>query len=123
MRIGEALVEQGALSEEQIDRALHQQKVSGRMLGEVLVDDGVINGSTLVGALARCRDVRGCQLRHGLIDPEFIHEKFIVARSQWAGNTLDTRSIDLNEIGVVGGQHRAKHDGVNRLLRESLPAG
>jgi type IV pilus assembly protein PilB len=35
----------------------------------MLVDQGVINSATLVQVLGRCLNVRGCQLRHGLIDP------------------------------------------------------
>ena len=68
-RIGEALLEQGSLSQDQLERALTQQRSTGRLLGELLVDDGIITSQTLVQALARCLGVRGCQLRHGLIDP------------------------------------------------------
>ncbi len=69
IRIGDVLVEQGALSKEQLDQALHQQKTTGRMLGQVLVEEGVITGPTLVGALTKCIGCRGTHLRHGLIDP------------------------------------------------------
>ena len=69
MRIGEALVEQGALTSEQLDRALAQQRSTGQLLGELLVQEGVVSSATLVRALARCLGVRGVQLRHGLIDP------------------------------------------------------
>ena len=69
LRVGEALLNQGLLSEEQLNKALAQQKGSGRKLGEVLVEQEVISGSVLVHALARCLNVRGCHLRHGLIDP------------------------------------------------------
>src|SRR5207237_6600618 len=69
LRFGEALVQQGILSEEQLKRALIEQQTSGRPLGEMLVDQGVINSTMLVQVLARCLGVRGCQLRHGLIDP------------------------------------------------------
>ena len=41
-RIGDLLVEQGALTKEQLDRALAEQKSSGAMLGEMLVEQGVI---------------------------------------------------------------------------------
>lgn len=68
-RIGDALVEQGALSSEQLSRALAEQKSSGAMLGEMLVQQGIITSAALVAALSRCLGVRGCQLRHGLIDP------------------------------------------------------
>src|SRR4051812_6356356 len=35
----------------------------------MLVEQGVINSASLVQVLARCLGVKGCQLRHGLIDP------------------------------------------------------
>jgi type IV pilus assembly protein PilB len=69
IRVGEALVRDGVLSEEQLRQALALQKSSGRMLGEMLVEQGVISSAVLVRTLARCLGVRGCQLRHGLIDP------------------------------------------------------
>src|SRR5436190_18794712 len=69
LRIGEALLEQGVLTAEQLNRALAEQKASGRMLGELLVDQGVISSAVLVQVLARCLGIKGCQLRHGLIDP------------------------------------------------------
>lgn len=72
IRVGEALVREGVLSEEQLRQALAQQKSSGRMLGEMLVEQGVISNAVLVRALARCLGVRGCQLRHGLIDPALL---------------------------------------------------
>jgi len=68
-RIGDVLVAAGALSQEQLQRALAEQKSSGRMLGEMLVEQGVISASTLVDALGKCLSVPACQLRHGLIDP------------------------------------------------------
>lgn len=69
IRIGDALLEQGVISQEQLNRALAEQKATGRMLGELLVEQGVINNSSLVQVLAKCLKVRGVQLRHGLIDP------------------------------------------------------
>ena len=70
--IGEALVADGVLNPEQLSRALAQQKNSGRMLGEMLVEQGVVSRTAMVHSLARCLGVRGCQLRHGLIDPALL---------------------------------------------------
>src|SRR5438067_46658 len=42
------------------------------MLGELLVEQGIINSGALVHVLAKCLGVRGCQLRHGLMDPALI---------------------------------------------------
>ena len=74
LRVGEVLVQEGLLSEEQLKRALAQQKSSGRMLGEMLVDQGVISNTVLVRALAKVLNIRGCQLRHGLIDPTLVKQ-------------------------------------------------
>ena len=69
IRVGEALLNEGLVSEEQLQKALAEQKSTGRKLGELLVEQEVISGTTLIHALARCLNVRGCHLRHGLIDP------------------------------------------------------
>jgi type IV pilus assembly protein PilB len=68
-RLGDALVEQGALSADQLARALAQQKVSGAMLGEILVEQGIIPATKLIEALSAISGIPGCVLRHGLIDP------------------------------------------------------
>ena len=73
LRIGEALVEEGALSEEQLNRALAEQRATGRRLGEMLVEEGVIKPGTLVRVLGRTLGVPACQLRHGLIDPALLN--------------------------------------------------
>ncbi|MCC6322039.1 MAG: Flp pilus assembly complex ATPase component TadA [Phycisphaerales bacterium] len=71
-RVGDALVEQGVISKEQLDKALADQKKSSRMLGELLVEQGIITNAVLLRALAQCLDLPGCVLRHGLIDPPLI---------------------------------------------------
>ncbi len=73
-RLGEALIEAGALSKEQLARALAAQKNTGAMLGEVLVDQGVVNPNVLINALGRCQGIKGCVLRHGLIDPALLKD-------------------------------------------------
>ncbi len=76
MRVGEALIEQGAITREQLEEALAAQKGSAdaRPIGETLVAQGVISATALVRSLGRCLDVPGCQLRHGLMDPLLLKE-------------------------------------------------
>ena len=52
MRIGDALVSSGAVTEEQLRRALAEQRTSGRRVGELLVEQGIVTPSALVQALA-----------------------------------------------------------------------
>ncbi|MBT8484515.1 MAG: Flp pilus assembly complex ATPase component TadA [Phycisphaerales bacterium] len=68
-RIGEALVEAGLLSEEQLDQALQGQREQGVRLGEYLVREGVINSTVLVRTIGRVLGIPAVVLRHGLIDP------------------------------------------------------
>ncbi|MEZ6234690.1 MAG: ATPase, T2SS/T4P/T4SS family [Phycisphaerales bacterium] len=70
--MGEALVAAGAITSEQLSRALAEQRTAGRLLGEMLVDQGVISPSVLVQTLSRVLGIRGCHLRHGLIDPALL---------------------------------------------------
>lgn len=69
MRIGETLLNDGSISGDQLTQALADQKGSGQKLGELMVEKGLITGSTLVRALAACQNLKGCLLRHGLVDP------------------------------------------------------
>jgi type IV pilus assembly protein PilB len=71
-RIGEALIQEGLLSQEQLARALADQKASSRLLGEILADEGAISPMALVRVLGRQLGVPGCVLRHGLIDPAIV---------------------------------------------------
>mgnify|MGYP000843568318 FL=1 len=69
MRFGEALVAEGVLTQEQLDKALADQRTGGRMLGQMLLEQGLIGGPVLARVLARQLGVKGVVLRHGLIDP------------------------------------------------------
>ncbi len=68
-RIGEILISEGAVTEEQLDRALAEQRTTGRRVGELLVEQGLVSPTVLLNALAQSQGVRGCRLRHGLLDP------------------------------------------------------
>jgi len=72
--IGEALLKAGVISKEQLQHALAEQKSTGRRLGEALVADGILSPATLVRVLAKHLGVQGCQLHHGLVDPELLKQ-------------------------------------------------
>jgi type IV pilus assembly protein PilB len=66
--IGDALVSAGLITPEQLQRVLAQQKATGSMLGELLIDQGTVSAGAMLDALAKWLGVPGCVLRHGLID-------------------------------------------------------
>ena len=67
-RLGDALVAEGAITQEQLDRILAEQRTSGGMLGEMLVAQGTVDSVQMLRFLARQLAVPFCQLRHGLVD-------------------------------------------------------
>ncbi len=69
-KLGEQLVAEGAITQEQLEEALANQSTSGERLGQALLDMGVLPASMLVDTLANRLGVKGCVLRHGLIDPK-----------------------------------------------------
>lgn len=73
-KLGELLIDAGLLSEEQLMQALSLQKRSGKMLGSVLISEGMVTGSVLVSVLAEQLGLRGVVLRHGLIDTSLLQD-------------------------------------------------
>jgi len=67
-RLGDVLVDEGVISDDQLQQALSDQKINGVLLGEMLVEQGLISHATMLRVLARQLGVPCCQLRHGLVD-------------------------------------------------------
>ena len=72
VRLGQLLIDQGLLTQQQLADALVVQKSTGRMLGEVLVEKKFITPAILASTLAASAGIKVCQLRHGLIDPALL---------------------------------------------------
>ena len=68
--LGESLVAEGILSSEQLENSLSEQRKTGRMLGEILAEQGVIDSQTVLRTLAKSLEVPHCYLRPGLTDPQ-----------------------------------------------------
>lgn len=69
-RLGDQLVNDGLISSEQLIEALARQEKAGGRIGASLIEVGAISSAALVQALSAKLGVKGCVLRHGLIDPK-----------------------------------------------------
>ena len=72
VRIGQALVEQGEISSEQLQRVLSRQQSSNLRLGELLLQQGLVTPTIMVRTIAKALGVPGANLRHGLIDASLL---------------------------------------------------
>ena len=69
MRLGEILVEQGLISQENLSSALRIQKSEGKPLGEILLQQGLINERVLKQSLASQAGVPYIEPIYALLDP------------------------------------------------------
>jgi type IV pilus assembly protein PilB len=72
-RLGELLVSSGKLTQEQVDSALKRARDAGSMLGETLVDMGLVKSFELLKIVGNQLGLPAVDLRAGLVDPEAIH--------------------------------------------------
>lgn len=73
VRIGDVLMEQGLLSEEQLGEALKEQKERGTLLGETLVSMGYITQEKMIDILCEQIGVEYVDLRKYDIDDDAVH--------------------------------------------------
>jgi type IV pilus assembly protein PilB len=91
-KLGELLVAEGLVSETDLLRALKHQHADNKRLGELLIDLNLLSPTALLSALAKQLRVKGCQLRHGLIDP-------VVARLLDHDEAARLKALPLFKVG------------------------
>lgn len=69
-RLGDKLIKDGLITSEQLAEALVKQQKTGGRIGSSLIEIGAISSAALVQALSSNLGVKGCVLRHGIIDPK-----------------------------------------------------
>ena len=72
IRLGEVLLEQGAITGEQLSSALSEQKRTGRKLGRVLADLGFVSEAALHDLLAKHLQVAFVDLKQARVDREVV---------------------------------------------------
>src|SRR6476620_11807777 len=70
VRLGEILVQQKLLSEEQLQFSLGEQKRTGRKLGRVFIENGFVTEEEISGALAKQLAIPYINLKFYNINPE-----------------------------------------------------
>ena len=69
-RIGDKMVAMGLITEDQLNVALQEKKISGKMLGEILVDLGFIDDQQLTAFLAQSSGFDLFDPKHTIVDGE-----------------------------------------------------
>ena len=117
IRLGDALVQKGIISEEQLQKSLEIQKTNGKKLGEILVDAGFLTEEALVKALSRQLNYASVDLQTVLISKDILElvplqvlKKYTILPFEYApqnpniirvamSNPMDLQAID--DISII----------------------
>ena len=72
IRLGDLLVESKIISQTQLENALEEQKRSGRKLGRVLVENGVVQEDQVLDVLSRQLKIPYIDLKHYKFNPDVV---------------------------------------------------
>jgi len=108
LKLGEILIKSGAMTEEALDRALKEQKGSGKRIGEILISGGYITEKDLIKSLCSQLDIEYVDLDTVKLDPslskyvpEAIAKQNTVIPINKEGDILTLAVIDPLNYNVI----------------------
>jgi MSHA biogenesis protein MshE len=119
IRLGDLLIQEGLLSNEQLGLALEEQKRSGRKLGRIFVDSGYVTEDGIAKALAR-------QLRAEFVDLRSFQPKPDLIKLLPEPQARRFRAIVLGEqdgqlrVGFADPTDITAYDEVARIVRRDI---
>src|SRR4051812_34180281 len=119
VRLGEILVQQKLLSEEQLVQALADQKRTGRKLGRVFVESGFVTEEQISGARARAPDIPYINLKFYNISSSVVRLLPETAARRFRALVLEERRETLL-VGVSDPTDLFAYDEIARLLKQNV---
>lgn len=119
VRLGEILVQQKLLTEEQLTAALADQKRTGRKLGRVFVENGYVTEEQIGGALARQLNIPYINLKFYNINAEVVRLLPETAARRFRAVVLEDRR-ETALVGVADPTDLFAYDEIARLLKRGV---
>ena len=119
VRLGEILVQQKLLTEEQLGMALTEQKRSGRKLGRVFIEHGYVTEEQISGALARQLDIPYINLKFFNINAELVRLLPETQARRFRALVLEDRREGLL-VGMSDPTDLFAYDEIARLVKRNI---
>ncbi|MES2325329.1 MAG: GspE/PulE family protein [Pseudomonadota bacterium] len=119
VRLGEILVNQKLLSDDQLTLALQDQKRTGRKLGRVFVESGFVTEEQISGALAKQLDIPYINLKFYNINPEIVRQLPETQARRFRALALEERRGALL-IGMSDPTDLFAYDEIARLVKKNI---
>jgi len=119
LRLGQILIQQKRLTEEQLNTALEEQKQLGRRLGRVLTDKGIITEEQLAEALAQQLNLAYVDLKHVNIKREVMLKLSESAARRFRALVLDDTGAAC-KVGMADPTDLTAYDELVRILKRNV---
>jgi len=119
IRLGDLLIQQGLLTDEQLKFALDEQKRSGRKLGRIVVESSFVTEEAISQALAKQLRIAFVDLKHFNPRPELIRLLPEAQARRFRAVVLDEVDGKLR-LGFVDPTDLQAYDELARVLRREL---
>lgn len=120
IRLGEILVLQKLLSQEQLTFSLEEQKRTGRKLGRVFVENGFVTEEDISGALARQFAIPYIDLKHFNVDPDVVRLLPESQARRFRALVLEKRHTGTLLVGMADPADLFAYDEITRLLKTDI---
>ncbi len=119
IKIGRLLVDNGLITEAQLETALAEQKKRGRKLGQTLVDLGYVTEDRLLEFLAEQLGIPFVDLRHYHFSPDVAHQLPETHARRFRAVILEDTGLDY-VVGMVDPTDVFAADELARILRRPI---
>jgi len=119
IQIGKLLVEKNLVNQEQLDKAIIQQNLTGKRLGQTLIDLGYIQESKLLEIIAQQLNIPFIDLKTYALKPEIVNQlPELYARNHRA--IVLSRENSAFLVGMVDPQNVIAYDELQRQLKSPI---
>ena len=121
IRLGDTLIAQRIISQEQLRLALEQQKKSGRRLGRILIEQGFANDEQICEAISRQLNIPYVNLKLQNVNPELVRRLPETQARRFRAIVLEERSGGYL-VGMADPTDLFAYDELARLLKRDIEA-
>jgi len=119
IRLGEILVQQKLLTEEQLQFSLGEQKRTGRKLGKVFVENGFVKEEQISGALAKQLNIPYINLKFYNINSDIVRLLPETQARRFRSFPLEDRGATML-IGMADPTDLFAYDEISRLMKKGI---
>ncbi|MBS1190741.1 MAG: type secretion system protein E:ral secretory system protein N-terminal [Rhodocyclaceae bacterium] len=120
VRLGDLLIQQGLLTEEQLGLALQQQKATGRKLGRIFVDSGYVTEEGISQALARQLRIPFIDLKTFNPKPDLIKLLPEAAARRYRALVLGRTPEGALQVALSDPTDLQAYDEITRLVKQEI---